>query len=242
MKNNNLKKFLRNAGKNINNNQSINNNIRSNTMKRILFVLSIIVIVSAISMAQSVVGSHHDLSTGGMITDKSTDQDQVCIFCHTPHQKGMTTDPLWNHTLSSQASYGVYASSTLNATPTDIGGGSSVSNLCMSCHDGTVAVNNLGNGTATMGSGHELDANGKLVSDANLGTDLSNDHPINFTYDAALAAADGGLKDPSTLTGVKLFSGTVQCASCHNPHDETYEDFLRTSNSGSALCLKCHNK
>ncbi|MGC8898843.1 MAG: cytochrome c3 family protein [Bacteroidota bacterium] len=124
----------------------------------------------------------------------------------------------------------------------------------MSCHDGTVAVNSLGNyssvGTPTMGSGTELDATGKIATgrEANLGTNLTNDHPINFTYDAALATADGGLVTPVSTNyvdaaqKVPLYSGTVQCASCHNPHNNQYGSFVRKSNSGSSLCLTCHVK
>ena len=223
-------------------------------MYRLMSFLCVIVVAVSFSLAQSVVGSKHDLSTGGGITNKSTTESQVCIFCHTPHQKTVTATPLWNKTLSATATYGTYTSSTLNATVADIGGGNAVSNLCMSCHDGTVAVNSLGNPSGasnpTMGSGTELDATGKIAAgrDANIGTSLTNDHPINFTYDAALATADGGLVTPTSASyvdaahSVPLYSAKVQCASCHNPHSNANTSFLRMSNSGSALCVKCHSK
>ena len=38
---------------------------------------------------------------------------------------------------------------------------------------------------------------------------------------------------------------SVECASCHDPHVEetaTRKTFLRIANTGSALCLTCHNK
>jgi predicted CXXCH cytochrome family protein len=142
----------------------------------------------------------------------------------------------------------------MNAVPADIGGGTGTSNLCMSCHDGTVAVNSLGNkstfGTPTMGSGNELDGTAKLAAgrEANLGTSLTNDHPINFTYDAALATADGGLVTPASASWVDaahtipLFGAKVQCASCHEPHKTTHGSFLRKANAGSAVCVTCHNK
>ena len=224
-------------------------------MKQKFILAAFLAFISASSFAQSVVASKHDLSTGGGITNKSTNETQVCIFCHTPHQKTITATPLWNKTLSAQATYGVYTNaSSLNAAPTDIGGGTSVSNLCMSCHDGTVAVNSLDNkssfGTPTMGTGTELNATFQIAAtrEAMIGTSLTNDHPINFTYDAALATADGGLVSPNSASyvdaahAVPLYGGKLQCASCHNPHNNAHSSFLRKANSGSALCLTCHSK
>ena len=207
----------------------------------------------------SVVDTKHNLSStagASRIVDHATNEDQVCVFCHTPHQAAPAA-PLWNHARTAVTSYGVYASPTLNASDiADIGGGSDVSLLCMSCHDGTVAVNNLGNppndinANPTMGSGHELDGSGRIAASrpANMGSSLSDDHPVNFTFDAALATADAGLVTPVSSSyvdaahTVKLFGGKVQCASCHDPHDNTNVPFLTKTNSGSQLCLSCHRK
>lgn len=206
-----------------------------------------------------VTNSRHNLTTSGPLTDKSTNEDQVCVFCHTPHQASPSV-PLWNHTLSAVASYGIYSSGnspTLDASDlSDIGGGTDISNLCMSCHDGTIAVNSLGNpandtgANPAMGSGTELNAAFQIASGraTNLGSDLTNDHPVNFTYDATLATADGGLVTPASTSFVDaaslvpLFSGKVQCASCHDPHDNTNQPFLVKDNTGSALCKTCHSK
>jgi len=215
--------------------------------------------VTQVSAQSSVVDTRHNLSsTAGAdpLTDHSTDEDQVCVFCHTPHQASPAA-PLWNHTQSAVASYGVYTSPTLEATDiTDIAAGMDVSNLCMSCHDGTVGVNDLGNpandtgGDPTMGSGNELNASGQILASrpTNMGTSLSDDHPVNFTYDAALAASDGELATPisgsyvDAAQTVPLFASKVQCASCHDPHDNTNEPFLTKTNSGSQLCITCHLK
>jgi predicted CXXCH cytochrome family protein len=116
------------------------------------------------------------------------------------------------------------------------------SKLCLSCHDGTVALENFG-GTTT---GTHFISGAAL-----LGTDLRNDHPVSFTYDAALASADGGLKNPTTtpsgmggtITANMLFSGKMQCASCHDVHNSGGQpDLLVKSNNASALCLTCHSK
>ena len=80
-----------------------------------------------------------------------------------------------------------------------------------------------------------------------MGTDLSDDHPISFTYDAALATADGELATPSggTVGTLPLFgasSDQMECATCHDVHDDTNGNFLLMDNTASALCLTCHNK
>jgi predicted CXXCH cytochrome family protein len=200
------------------------------------------------------VGSDHDLSAALPTTQR------VCVFCHTPHQPEafpvvgkITTDPLWNHELSAVAAYGIYDSSTFDAGPgnldtiSDIGGGEEVSNLCMSCHDGTIGVGSLYN-DPNIAVGEETPSNsgtliGAISSNADMGSDLSNDHPINFTYDGVLVGQDPELADPTAApVSGWLFGGTVQCASCHDVHDDTFLPFLRVSNVDSALCTTCHNK
>ncbi|GAG29227.1 unnamed protein product, partial [marine sediment metagenome] len=92
-----------------------------------------------------------------------------------------------------------------------------------------------------------------ITGDALFGTDLSNDHPISFTYNDALAGTDGGLHTPSdTISGLAgggfiagdmLFSDNMECASCHDPHDAAgVTAMLLVSNVNSALCLTCHDK
>jgi predicted CXXCH cytochrome family protein len=233
--------------------------MRHRTITHLFFIVAATVLPAAALAQTSVVDTRHNLSsTAGaeQIVDRSTDEDQVCVFCHTPHQAAPAA-PLWNHTQTTVASYGVYASPTLDAGDvTDIGGSGDVSNLCMSCHDGTLGVNDLGNpandtgGNPTMGSGTELDSAGRIISTrpSNMGTSLGDDHPVNFTYDPALSSADGGLVTPvssayvDSAQTVPLFAGKVQCASCHDPHDNTNKPFLTKSNTGSQLCTTCHVK
>jgi predicted CXXCH cytochrome family protein len=197
----------------------------------------------AIAAIGTVVGSKHDFSaTGPNATYKGTNT-QVCIYCHAPHSNPGTT-PLWNHATSA-ATYTLYASGTLNATMAQPGG---VSKLCLSCHDGTVAVDSFGGATGT-----------KMVTGSPLlGTDLSNDHPIGFTYDAALVGLDPGLKAVSsavtigagntgTIDNRLLIGGKMECASCHDVHNSTAgtaveSKLVRITTAGSALCIACHNK
>lgn len=221
--------------------------------KMILLTIALVFVVAGVASAGTVVDSAHDMRTYFTGTG-STATSQVCVYCHTPHMPaGRTQDPLWNHSLSTNGSYLVYTSSTMNAAPTAMtGSDGSVGSLCMSCHDGTVAVNSLWKqpvdlpvGSTRSGIGNNiLSATNQIASTASgyIGTDLSNDHPVNFTYDNNLILQDTTLKAPSS-TGLPLFgNSSVQCATCHNVHDPANKPFLRKANTNSGLCLSCHSK
>lgn len=205
------------------------------TMK-LLFTLLFVAAFASLSFGQNIVGSAHDFTDGTWFTPTN---DEICIACHTPHNGDGTVDeaPLWNHEVTATVAFTLYSGSTLDAT---VGQPSAESKLCLSCHDGTVALDSYGGATGT-----EFIAGGDLV-----GTDLSDDHPISFTYDDGLATTDGGLHPPSTassgLSGTiatdLLFGGEMQCASCHDVHGTANPSLLRVSNTGSELCLTCHNK
>ncbi len=203
-------------------------------MKRItIAIVSVCFLVIAQVASAQIVGSAHDFS------GQTWSQGEICKVCHTPHNGTMLPDaPLWNHQLTS-STFTLYTSSTLNAT---MGQPDGNSKLCLSCHDGTVALENFGGVTN----------GGTYVTGAALvGTNLSNDHPVSFTYNTALHTADPGLYDPSvalsglggTIAQDMLFSNKMQCASCHDVHNSYgINNLLVKSNAASALCLTCHDK
>jgi len=195
-----------------------------------------------------IAGGDHDLNSSLTIADS-----QTCIVCHTPHSADgtVTAGPLWNHEVTGVSTYTLYDSVTLDASTT-ISDPSGVSKLCLSCHDGTVAVDNYGDETA----GTIFMGQGPLSGTAALDSDLSNDHPISFQYTDALATTDGGLATPSTdPSGIvggttidvdMLFSGSLECASCHDVHDAAAAGvgghLLVKPNTNSDLCTTCHEK
>ncbi|MDH3595106.1 MAG: cytochrome c3 family protein [Rhodospirillales bacterium] len=186
--------------------------------------------------AEGIVGSKHNLSVTGPGPIKSTVEEEICIFCHAPHRARRDVPYLWNRP-DSTVNYTTYDSSTLFATPGQPTGGAK---LCLSCHDGTVALGAVLTRPAEIpfAGGIRFIPEGPSL----LGADLSDDHPISFVYDDSLAAINGELASPSTLTGpVKLDSdGLLQCTACHDPHDDTNAKFLVDPNQFSTLCTTCH--
>lgn len=197
--------------------------------------------------------SKHDFSntgTGGMWG--SPTEDEVCIFCHTPHNS-LPTAPLWNRAYSAPVFRLFAASSTLNATP---GQPSPVSQACLSCHDGTAAIDSYNQGgpsTPTLMSlgdvyypgspygEHGPNIGGNYAGNSSV-NDLTDDHPFSFDYNAALVAADGELAAPGSLP-FPLYLGKLECATCHDVHNTTnLPKLLRMSNVQSALCRTCHLK
>ena len=202
----------------------------------LLLMLGVALVIASPSATgapgDGITGSDHDFSTKAYTTE-------ICNVCHTPHNAISGQTLLWNHTLST-ATYTLYDSTTIDAT--DLGQPGGVSKLCLSCHDGTVAIDSFGGQTGTNFVGGSKD----------FGTDLSNDHPISFTYDGTLATADGELSTPvGDLVGedatikFPLFAGKLECATCHDVHNgaETKAGgLLRMANTNSTLCLNCHTK
>jgi len=209
---------------------------------------SVLILSSFALQAGSITGTKHDFSTS------TWSGGQICVACHTPHNADTTVNeaPLWNHTVTA-TTFALYSSPTFNGTTNQPAGSSK---LCLSCHDGTVAIDSFGGavGATTMSGASVIGA----------GANLSDDHPISFVFDSALASADGGLHNPATtnvtiglggdkertgtLAQTMLIGGQVQCASCHDVHNGATvpgtggQPLLKVTKAGSALCLTCHNK
>ena len=232
-----------------------------------------------------IANTKHNFSVTSGNAVRATDTTEICVFCHTPH--GATTSvpaPLWNRSLS-QANYTPYSSASIDALGLDQPGGSS--KICLSCHDGTIAIGNVNvlGGNKTDGNPGTADINmtgtgagGTMPQGSGaqtgftriLGTNLTNDHPISFAYDDALALRDGELRSPSAtahignrVPGIKpdvpLENGQLQCTSCHDPHirdtTEANIKFLRLNRLqknppaggtfdkvNDIVCLACHDK
>lgn len=173
----------------------------------------------------------HNLSATGQGRSHEPQAAGVCVFCHTPHDASPSPG-LWNRELPA-VTYKLYESSTLEAKLTQPTG---TSRLCLSCHDGILAMGNLR--VANEAGSSSL---GPLTGKASLGTNLSGDHPISFVYDSLLAEQTGELADPQALPGyLPLDESQLQCSTCHDPHEDRRPNFLRMDTRFSPDCTTCH--
>jgi hypothetical protein len=156
-------------------------------------------------------GSKHDLGATGTGQATTSATTEVCVFCHTPHGSDTgVSAPLWNKTLPTTAyqRYSSLGTSTLDGAEVTVG---SVSLACLSCHDGTQAMDIVLNAPGTGGynaAGQEIDAGaiGAMVGVPagapipNLGSDLRNDHPISIAYAGGACTGNLANCDPATST------------------------------------------
>jgi hypothetical protein len=225
-------------------------------------------LMSPALLRADIIGSPHDFS-GEAWNTRTADPGTVCGTCHQPHHADSSVVPLWIHTTST-ATFTMYNTnnvpgSRLNATPDAALPAGGVSRACLSCHDGTVAVNSYAGGV--QGSVGSI----MITNSARIGTDLTHTHPISFSYNEAYVG-DGFIKDAQTAvlvpesgtfnvgtnTSIKsvLLNGgdRVECSSCHDVHNQIGTPFNISSNpklvkivgtqsgKGSLLCRSCHVK
>jgi hypothetical protein len=183
----------------------------------------------------------HNLSaaSGSSVT---TQGSLGCTFCHAPHSGLGGVTPLWNQTLSSQ-SYTPYTSTTYKQTGNTQPILGKTSSLCLSCHDGTVAIGQ----SAAYG---KIPVTGSMNNMDVLGTNMGSSHPFSLVLpikDApglvANLTTQGVTADPTGA--VKLINGNIECTSCHDPHvqgiDRVAQDFLVRDSSSGQMCLACHD-
>lgn len=196
-------------------------------------------------LGRSIKNTPHNLSRSGKSVGNTVvveGTSQICIFCHTPHT-AKPASPLWNRD-SVGVTYKLYGSSTMKGMPAQPTGRSK---LCLSCHDGTVAVTAVRRKPKGLDA---FDAHGiagtklRLVGrPTSLGTDLSDDHPIIIDYDeASLQNAELAPRKSLPREFRLTHDPTVHCTTCHDAHRNDRPPFLVKDNTQSRLCTTCHLK
>lgn len=150
---------------------------------------------------EDVRGTKHNLAANTDIRASGT--SEVCVFCHTPH--GGRTDvagggaPLWNRALPPSNGFTNYSSPNFDndRTGSTAAGPKGVSLACLSCHDGTIALDALINAP---GSGGFNATNKDPLTGTATGARLDG---ISFPTDAGVDGTES-LKEgdrPSTTAG-----------------------------------------
>jgi predicted CXXCH cytochrome family protein len=192
-----------------------------------------VAMAASVHAASGVKGSPHDFSGAAWM-----EEGEMCLPCHIPHHAitdigGHEAAFLWNHEVTTQ--------NFLTESTNVVLGASSLA--CLSCHDGVTAVDSYSGKSGTVLMGH-------INPDAVIGTDLMDDHPVGVLYGTSTRRAQSTLSGSTwvvksgtsslRLNGASKTTARVECTTCHTPHSNANEGFLRMSNAGSALCAACH--
>ncbi len=212
-----------------------------NLRTSIVGAFALLALTGATANAQISISEHN-------FSSKAWSGGEICKPCHTPHFAIEGVPRLWNHALTT-AAYQMHEGDGTAEDNLDV-----VSRMCLSCHDGTVALDSFG---GQAGGTEYIGATG------NLGTDLTDDHPVGT--DAYYPPPNkpswwDGSFNPTNATGTGVGSGAtalrlkefddngttryvVGCTTCHNAHNRgNYPHMTAISNSGSQMCLVCHIK
>jgi predicted CXXCH cytochrome family protein len=192
------------------------------------------------SASAAVVNSKHNIGNyNGVGSGGAVGGGDVCYFCHAAHNTG-TIAPLWARNNPTNGGYTTFQSGTISV---NIAGTiDNFSLACMSCHDGTVAVNQTIKGKLGTNAGNVYIAAGNT----RIGPDLSNDHPVSLQWPAPdsvnglLPSVPAPFRTYNTSRGGTALTQAMTCGTCHAVHDTTYSKFLRANPNAAGFCALCH--
>ena len=194
-------------------------------------------VIAWAQVKSGVFGSLHDIDGHG------------CKSCHASHNGSVAVPPgtdqatgellLWDRALSN-VTFGAYDSLTMDRKPVEVGGLPLLRTeprmytlLCMSCHDGVTTPAVIMAPSAKVGSPSGSDG-------------LRNDHPVNVYWNHQTLAgwlppcANCHILHGRGQRALPFYGQYMQCATCHDPHTQVSEKFLRITNRDSSICRYCH--
>ncbi len=155
----------------------------------------------------SIVNTRHNLTMSYLDTTIMdifrNNYTEVCVYCHTPHAANtqVLLAPLWNRTINT-SEYTVYDKPRTLNQPIGQPGPNSLT--CLSCHDGTIAVDSIINmpGSGRYNQNQETDSQVAFLNTWSEVSGVTSNH-------LALGSPDGG----------------IGCLICHGPSGAIGPDF-----------------
>lgn len=216
----------------------------SNLIKLTVVTGAMLALTSTVRAGLVGSGNPHDFHSYSW-ANSSADPKTVCGVCHVPHNADKNLGPLWGHSAISANSWTMYGvgrspGASTRAGVNSVSAPSASSLACLSCHDGSIAVDAYGN--------NPIDPLGtwKLTNNAAIseGTKtLTHSHPISFDYQSLVGTGptqdrwlfdsaspylvpDAGFSQWNAPNGSSIASllldsaGKVECNSCHDVHGQ----------------------
>lgn len=189
--------------------------------------------------AENILGSKHDLThlnqragADAMQGVAYSNYGDACVYCHIPPDADTADDRPgqlegWNRIRPMTDQYQLFTSQSATI---EAGEPNDISLLCLSCHDGTLAVDRVAHKPRTWDSSADFSLHMKMKSDddltscgkchdgsvahsiasKSLGTDLRDDHPISIRY-AGLDSENRFFKTAESpagfANGIRLLQG-----------------------------------
>lgn len=213
--------------------------LRAYSLIAALFVLASCSAVAADLPKTGLAGTTHDIAGSG------------CKGCHAPHNgatanggSGSTGVILqWARSFPNPSNtFGVYDSATMANKAVEVGGSPlststdvrMYSLLCLSCHDGVTSTF-----SPTMNNLNRVGSRASFGSNSYESFGLTNDHPINMSYDPVKKPSLQSIATVAASLPLYGSNNTVQCATCHDSHNNVNTKFLRQPNN-TTHCTTCH--
>ena len=175
----------------------------------------------------NLVDTRHDLVIYLPPTSGEGVNDPRCVFCHAPRSHSLSLGSWIDDQPENILVYPYDRPS--GETPAGRPDGASLT--CLGCHDGTIALGDIVSRTASAEAAR-----------GDTRTNFSDGHAVSLPYEPGDSGSGLSLVSRGMLPEqVQLDErGKIQCTTCHDPHDDTFGNFLVMEYSDKTLCVACH--
>jgi len=193
-------------------------------------VLSLLQLASTDALAQefpNLLDTRHDLAVFLRPAAAEAGEDPRCVFCHAPRSHSLSLGSWIEDQPENLLVYPYDRPS--EQSPVGKPDGSSL--MCLGCHDGTIALGDIVSRTESAEAAR-----------GDSRTNFSDGHPVSLFYEPGESDDGRALVSRDSLPEqVRLDErGKMQCTTCHDPHDDSYGNFLVMEYSDQRLCVACH--